>query len=90
MSLAKFCLFSGSVLASCAKPGVPVNTVGALGSFEVVKLFTADGCTVHRFTDDHRYIYFTNCSGSAHWSQHCGKGCVSPESVSGGANEKRN
>lgn len=32
--------------------------------FAVEKLFTFDGCTVYRFSDDGGIKYFTNCKGS--------------------------
>lgn len=32
-------------------------------TYEVAYLFEHDGCKVYRFTDDGRYVYFTNCTG---------------------------
>lgn len=32
-------------------------------TFEVVKLFTVDGCTIYRF-DDGRRVHFADCRGS--------------------------
>lgn len=32
--------------------------------YEVLELFTKDGCTVYRFRDNGDRHYFTNCSGS--------------------------
>lgn len=45
------------------------------GEFEIETLFTKDGCTLYRFNDAGRYVYFTNCSGSTHYSETCGKNC---------------
>ena len=41
-------------------------------TYNVRKLFTVDGCDVYRFSDS-RYVYFTNCQGSANWSTNEGK-----------------
>lgn len=34
------------------------------GDFRVEKLFTKDGCTVYRFLDGLRLVYYTTCSGT--------------------------
>lgn len=43
------------------------------GDFNVGKLFTVDGCTVYRFYDGGRKVYFTNCPGSAETTYQQGK-----------------
>lgn len=50
------------LLAGCNKEPESVQQVGR--SFEVGRLFTIDGCTVYRFIDGGRSVYFTNCTGS--------------------------
>ncbi len=50
------------LLAGCNKEPESVQQVGS--SFEVGRLFTTDGCTVYRFSDGGRNVYFTNCTGS--------------------------
>ena len=52
-------------LTGCQKEAEQSQAAGS--NFKVDKLFTVDGCTVYRFTDD-RTVYFTNCSGSASYS----------------------
>ncbi|PXV64084.1 uncharacterized protein DUF4884 [Dysgonomonas alginatilytica] len=32
-------------------------------TYEVDYLFEHDGCKVYRFLDNHKYVYFTNCTG---------------------------
>ena len=54
--------FCALLLAGCNKDPESVQRVGS--SFEVGRLFTTDGCTVYRFADGGRNVYFTNCTGS--------------------------
>lgn len=42
----------------------------------VSTLFTHEGCTVYRFVDGGRNVYYTNCSGEASTNYNCGKGCT--------------
>lgn len=44
-------------------------------SYNVAKLFEVDGITVYRFTDNGRYVYFTNRQGkiSYDYTVHHGK-----------------
>lgn len=37
-------------------------------SYPVEKLFTVDGITVYRFSDNDRYVYFTNRTGDVQYS----------------------
>lgn len=69
-------------LAGCTKQAEFTQRAGV--EFTVDKLFTVDGCTVHRFYDGGHARYFTNCKGSVNWEERCGKGCTRPESVDGG------
>lgn len=65
------------VLAGCMKEGDPVTPKGALDDFDVVHLFSVDGCSVYRFYDGNHH-YFTTCRGGT-IEQHtvsCGKSCV--------------
>lgn len=50
------------LLAGCDKDPEVVTQVG--NDFKVGRLFTTDGCTVYRFYDGGRNVYFTNCTGS--------------------------
>lgn len=54
--------FCALLLAGCNKEPESVQQAGS--SFEVGRLFTTDGCTVYRFSDGGRNVYFTNCTGS--------------------------
>ena len=68
-------------LAGCTRtPNGPTNHQG---SFEISQLFTNDGCTVYRFYDAGRSVYYTKCEGAASSSaipvQSCGKSCARPE-----------
>lgn len=53
------------MISSCAGQGQRVPVEDVVDNFEVVKLFTVDGITVYRFTDDGRYHYFTNRNGQS-------------------------
>jgi len=46
------------------------------GGYEISTLFNHQGCTVYRFEDSLKTVYFTNCSGAAHYQESCGKGCT--------------
>lgn len=48
-------------LTGCYKD--PESTTPAGRGFEVEKLFTVDNCTVYRFSDGGRAVYFSNCKG---------------------------
>lgn len=72
-------------LVGCNKPAETTARAGL--DFTVDRLFTHDGCTVYRFIDGASYRYFTNCSGSAQWSESCGKNCSRDVQVSGGRME---
>jgi hypothetical protein len=60
------------LISGCGSPAKEVSTDG---DFEIGRLFTKDGCTVYRFSDAGRYVYFTNCNGSTNWNEICGKNC---------------
>lgn len=73
------------LLSSCAKEGTTVtNVTEAKEGFDIVKLFTAEGCTVYRFRDYGNFRYFTNCKGSATWQESCGKNCTRQVEINGG------
>lgn len=83
----KYLLFLVLIIVGCeSKKVTPVEVTGAKDNFEVVKLFTHDGCTVYRFYDS-RYRYFTNCSGKTmtEYTETCGKNCTStiPDDIGG-------
>lgn len=46
----------------------------------VARLFEVDGCTVYRFEDFGRKVYFTKCPSNADisYSEKCGKHCDRP------------
>lgn len=59
--------------------------VAPIGSFQPEKsnskvdlLFKVEGCAVHRFRDEGRWVYFTNCDARPTMcqSESCGKSCV--------------
>lgn len=50
--------------------------------YQVVELFTKDGCTVYKFRDNGDRHYFTNCNGSTSTQQDCGKHCTKEEEIS--------
>lgn len=60
------------LLVSCNKDPESVQQVGS--GFQVGKLFTTSGCTVYRFSDGGRFVYFTNCTGSTSSSYSTGAG----------------
>lgn len=54
-------------------------------SFQVDTLFVKDGCTVYRFKDNFRFVYFTRCvrgESKTKWDEPCGKACTRPVEVS--------
>lgn len=70
-------LITSLVLVGCQEKAERV-LVSTNSNFEVEKLFTVDGCSVYRFEDGGRSVYFTNCNGSAETShiESCGKNCT--------------
>ena len=70
-------------LSGCQKQAEATQPVG--NGFTVEKLFTVEGCSVYRFTDALRPIYYTNCSGATHTTESCGKNCTRARDVVGGA-----
>lgn len=65
-------LAAAFVLVGCNKEPEEVTRVGS--DFEVGRLFTTDGCTVYRFSDGGRNVYFTNCTGSTCYSYQSSNG----------------
>lgn len=59
------------LLTACNKEPESTQNVGS--DFSVGKLFTVDGCTVYRFSDGGRNVYFTNCKGQTNSSRQEGK-----------------
>jgi hypothetical protein len=63
------------------EPGAPAEGVAPAsnGAFDVERLFVVDGCTMYRFYDGLRPIYFARCDKSTTASrtvtESCGKGC---------------
>lgn len=62
----KLILLAALILAGCDKDPESVQMAGS--DFKVGRLFTVDGCTVYRFYDGGRNVYFTNCPGQANSS----------------------
>lgn len=71
-----------TIVTGCAKS--PTGETAYKGDFAVSKLFTQDECTVYRFSDAGRFVYFTKCEGVATSSaipiQSCGKNCSRADS----------
>lgn len=68
-------LIPAAFLSGCKEQGAYAERVTVANpgdEYGVRKLFTVDGCTVYRFTDD-RTVYFTNCEGGATWRERQGK-----------------
>jgi hypothetical protein len=61
--------------------------VQSAGDFRVGKLFTVDGCTVYRFNDGGRNVYFTNCPGVTNSSYSKGKSGTGYNEVSTSAGQ---
>ena len=76
-------LLAVATLTGCQKQAESTQAAGS--GFNVEKLFTVGGCSVYRFRDGMRPIYYTNCKGSTQTQQSCGKNCSYTQSVSGGA-----
>lgn len=74
-------LFVAVMVTGCKVHGKPVKADNS--SIEVQKLFTVDGVTVYRFTDNGRLVYFTNGNGVAQYkySTLAGKVCVTKDVV---------
>jgi hypothetical protein len=70
-----------ATFTSCAKDGVEEKQTDNQ-RFRVTRLFTNEGCTLYRFTDDGYSRYYTNCSGSTQWQEQHGK-TSSPAEVTG-------
>jgi len=89
MTRLALCLLLMATLAGC-REATPPATSSVISGFKVEKLFSTEGCSVYRFIDGGYRRYFTNCSGSASWSQDCGKGCPSAQEISGGSHQVGN
>lgn len=72
------------VFVSGCIPVQSENTQHTVTGASVEKLFTVDGCSVYRFSDAGRRVYFTNCRGNTQWKETCGKNCYRDVIVSGG------
>lgn len=79
-----------AILAGCSKAPERVDTVGS--DFAVHTLFTHDGCTVYRFRDSGRFIYYANCHGdtTTSWRESCGKNCTRDREVKTYRDKERN
>jgi len=53
------------LLSSCAGDALEVSNIG---DYTVDELFTKNGCTMYRFSDAGRYIYWSDCSGKTQYS----------------------
>ena len=60
------------LLSGCEKPPQSMNST-TNPSVPVEKMFTHEGCTVYRFRDDGRLVYYTNCKGSTQSTVQSGK-----------------
>lgn len=59
-----------AILSGCEKKAESVQKAGV--EFEVGKLFTVEGCTVWRFYDGGRPVYFSSCKGESGYKQTSG------------------
>lgn len=75
-------LLAVSTLTGCQKQAESTQAAGS--GFNVEKLFTVEGCSVYRFRDAMRPIYYTNCKGATHTTESCGKNCSYSHNVVGG------
>lgn len=58
-----------TMFASCGDIVAPEKQINSTNSsYNVEKLFTADGITVYRFFDSGHYVYFTNKSGNVSYT----------------------
>lgn len=83
MNRLAFTLLIVLIVAGCAKE--PESVARSTNpEIPVEKLFSHDGCTVYRFTDNGRLHYFARCGSGvetmATWTQVCGKGCIQERS----------
>lgn len=79
-AIAAFC----TLLTACKHERVPESFERKDNGYEVVKLFTHEGCTVYRFFDSNNDRYFTKCQGASadtSWKESCGKNCHRPQSI---------
>lgn len=60
------------VLLGCEKDPIGVASTNN-PDFRVSLLFEHDGVKVYRFTDNGRYIYYTDARGKTDWKQTTGK-----------------
>jgi hypothetical protein len=66
-------LLGSVVLSGCAKD--PISTERSNNSqIEVELLFEKDGVKLYRFTDEGRYIYYTDARGRTEWTTAHGNG----------------
>lgn len=66
------------ILSACAKDAREVRSTDN-PTIPVSTLFTHEGCTVYRFNDAGRYVYYANCGGGSTSVNHrdsCGKNCT--------------
>lgn len=66
-------LLAALALAGCEK--APESSQHQ-GEFKIDKLFTADGCTMYRFYDNGRAVYYSNCAGSVQTTRQEGRHSV--------------
>lgn len=67
----KYCLISILLLSGCYKDPEAVEVAGK--GYNVGKLFVVDGCSVYRFYDGGRYVYFSSCTGNTQSYHQVGK-----------------
>lgn len=72
-------------LLSCKRDAVE-STETNNAEFEVDFLFENDGCKVYRFYDAGRYVYYTDCRGTASSSYRSGKITLDDEVTNSGRN----
>jgi hypothetical protein len=77
----KCALFLVLLLAACTKAPEQSTHLAGPGEFQIDRLFTHDNCTVYRFEDAGRYVYYTNCEGQTQSSHGCGKSCTTTDYV---------
>lgn len=64
------------LLSGCDDPVKPESTTTVGNGVNLQTLFVKDGCTMYKFEDNRRKIYWANCPGEVHsrWSSTNGKG----------------
>ncbi len=84
VAIAAAILVTGLLVTGCNQPAASAPAQTTNPSIPVEKLFDHEGCTVYRFRDASRNVYYAKCAdgGHTHWRQSCGKNCSRPMAMS--------